>query len=239
MPRRAQPPDQQPRMVARGHRPECTAGQPAQLNPNLMDDFDYAGRSRTSTTTRWKRDLTELMTDSREWWSADYGHYGPLFIRMSCTLQVRTASATAAAVRSGEQRFCSAEQLAHNTNLDKAGGCCGRSKESARACRRRTCWSWPETWLWSNGLLRRSGSPVRARGCLRARARSTGANEDEWLDDKRYSGEARPVEPLAAVQMGLIYVNPEGPNGQPSAPSARHIRETFARMNMNDEETVA
>ena len=181
------------------------------------------------------------MTTSQDWWPADYGHYGPLFIRMAWhsagTYRIHDGRGGAG---SGEQRFAPLNSWPDNANLDKA---------------RRLLWpvkkkygrrlSWADLFvLTGNVALESMGFQTFGFGGGREDVwepeEINWGNEDTWLDDKRYSGDRELANPLAAVQMGLIYVNPEGPNGQPSAlAAARDIRETFRRMAMNDEETVA
>jgi len=213
---------------------------PRELNP-MGDDFDYAEAFSNLDYDALKQDLTELMTDSQEWWPADYGHYGPLFIRMSWhaagTYRISDGRGGAG---SGEQRFAPLNSWPDNTNLDKARRLLWPIKKKyGRAL------SWADLLvLAGNVALESMGFKTfgfaGGREDVYEPEQVNWGNEDEWLDDKRYSGERDLSNPLAAVQMGLIYVNPEGPNGQPSAlASARDIRETFARMNMNDEETVA
>ncbi|MHC4728124.1 MAG: catalase/peroxidase HPI [Planctomycetota bacterium] len=166
-------------------------------NP-MGDDFNYAEEFKSLNLEAVKKDLHDLMTKSQDWWPADFGHYGPLFIRMAWhsagTYRIGDGRGGAG---SGSQRFAPLNSWPDNVNLDKA-------------CRL----LWPIKQKWGS--------------------------ESEWLDDKRYSGDRELENPLAAVQMGLIYVNPEGPNGEPNVIASGHdIRETFARMAMNDEETVA
>jgi catalase-peroxidase len=180
------------------------------------------------------------MTTSQDWWPADYGHYGPLFIRMTGTPPARTASPTAgAAAASGAQRFAPLNSWPDNASLDKA---------------RRLLWpvkqkygrkiSWADLLVFagncaSSRWVQDVRLRLRATGHLGARGDLLGP-EDTWLGDERYSGDRELAGPFGAVQMGLIYVNPEGPNGNPDPlASARDIRETFRRMAMNDEETVA
>jgi len=204
-------------------------------------EFDYAAAFSTLDLAAVKHDLGELMTTSQEWWPADYGHYGPLFIRMAWhsagTYRVSDGRGGAGA---GQQRFAPLNSWPDNGNLDKA---------------RRLLWpvkqkygnklSWADLMvLAGNCALESMGLETFGFAGGRAdvwepEAVNWGA-EAEWLGDARYTGDRELQDPLGAVQMGLIYVNPEGPNGEPSAlASARDIRETFARMAMNDEETVA
>ncbi len=210
-------------------------------NP-LGEDFDYAAEFQTLDLAAVKKDIKELMTTSQEWWPADYGHYGPFFIRMAWhsagTYRVSDGRGGASY---GTQRFAPLNSWPDNANLDKA---------------RRLLWpvkqkygrklSWADLMvLAGNCALESMG--FRTFGFAGGRADVWEPQEDiywgpesEWLGDKRYSGDRDLENPLAAVQMGLIYVNPEGPNGKPDPlASAKDIRVTFARMAMNDEETVA
>ncbi|NQD64634.1 catalase/peroxidase HPI [Bacillus haikouensis] len=210
-------------------------------NP-LGDDFDYREEFLSLEYDALKKDLHELMTDSQDWWPADYGHYGPFFIRMSwhAAGTYRTADGRGGGA-SGSQRFAPLNSWPDNVNLDKA---------------RRLLWpikqkygnkiSWADLLvLTGNAALESMG--LKTFGFAGGREDIWHAEEDvywgtekEWLDDNRYSGDRELEDPLAAVQMGLIYVNPEGPNGKPDPlASARDIRDTFGRMAMNDEETVA
>ena len=189
-----------------------------------------------------KKDLAALMTDSQDWWPADFGHYGPLFIRMAWhsagTYRIADGRGGAG---SGEQRFAPLNSWPDNGNLDKA---------------RRLLWpikqkygrkiSWADLMILAgNVALESMGFKTFGFGGGRADIWEPEADIDwgpeaAWLGDERYSGDRELANPLAAVQMGLIYVNPEGPNGNPDpVAAARDIRETFARMAMNDEETVA
>jgi catalase-peroxidase len=205
-------------------------------------EFDYAEAFKSLDLDALKADLTALMTDSQDWWPADYGHYGPFFIRMAwhSAGTYRTADGRGGAT-SGTQRFAPLNSWPDNVNLDKA---------------RRLLWpikqkygnkiSWADLMiLTGNVALESMGFKTFGFGGGREDIYEPEddiywGSEDVWLDDKRYSGERDLENPLAAVQMGLIYVNPEGPNGTPDAlASARDIRETFGRMAMNDEETVA
>ena len=210
---------------------------------NPMDpDFDYAKAFQQLDLQAVKQDLYALMTDSQPWWPADYGHYGPLFIRMAwhSAGTYRTSDGRGGA-RSGTQRFAPLNSWPDNVNLDKA---------------RRVLWpikqkygknlSWADLMILAgNAALESMGFKTFGFGGGRADVWEPEediywGSEDTWLGDKRYSGDRELENPLAAVQMGLIYVNPEGPNGNPDPiASGRDIRETFARMAMNDEETVA
>ena len=204
--------------------------------------FDYAEAFKTLDLTALKQDLYALMTDSQAWWPADYGHYGPFFIRMAwhSAGTYRTGDGRGGA-SSGTQRFAPLNSWPDNANLDKA---------------RRLLWpikqkygnsiSWADLMvLAGNCALESMGFKTFGFGGGRADVWEPEEDiywgtEDTWLGDKRYTGDRVLESPLAAVQMGLIYVNPEGPNGEPNPlASARDIRETFARMAMNDEETVA
>jgi catalase-peroxidase len=205
-------------------------------------DFDYAKEFKTLDLAAVKKDLYALMTSSQDWWPADYGHYGGLFIRMAWhsagTYRVGDGRGGAG---SGSQRLAPLNSWPDNANLDKA---------------RRLLWpikqkygrkiSWADLMvLAGNCALESMGFKTFGFGGGRMDVWEPEediywGSEDKWLGDKRYSGERNLENPLAAVQMGLIYVNPEGPNGQPDpVASARDVRETFARMAMNDEETVA
>lgn len=210
-------------------------------NP-LGDDFNYADEFQKLDLEALKKDLRELMTTSQEWWPADYGHYGPLFIRMAWhsagTYRVSDGRGGAGY---GTQRFAPLNSWPDNANLDKA---------------RRLLWpikqkygnriSWADLMVLTGNVSLESMG-FKTFGFAGGREDVWEPQEDiywgpesEWLGDKRYSGDRKLENPLAAVQMGLIYVNPEGPNGKPSAlEAAKDIRETFARMAMNDEETVA
>ncbi len=213
----------------------------AKSNP-MGADFSYAEAFKKLDLAALKADLAALMTDSQDWWPADWGHYGPLFIRMAwhSAGTYRTGDGRGGA-GTGTQRFAPLNSWPDNVNLDKA---------------RRLLWpikqkygnaiSWADLMILAgNCALDSMGLKPFGFGGGRADVWEPEediywGNEDTWLGDKRYSGERQLENPLAAVQMGLIYVNPEGPNGvaDPVA-SGRDIRETFARMAMNDEETVA
>ncbi|MGB8812011.1 MAG: catalase/peroxidase HPI [Paracoccaceae bacterium] len=210
---------------------------------NPMDPaFNYAEAFKKLDLDAVKADLFALMTDSQDWWPADYGHYGPLFIRMAwhSAGTYRTGDGRGGA-STGTQRFAPLNSWPDNVNLDKA---------------RRLLWpikqkygnslSWADLMIFAgNCALESMGFKTFGFGGGRADVWEPEediywGNEDTWLGDKRYEGDRNLEDPLAAVQMGLIYVNPEGPNGNPDAvASGRDIRETFARMAMNDEETVA
>jgi len=210
---------------------------------NPMDiEFNYSEEFLSLNLNDLKRDLFELMTDSQEWWPADYGHYGPFFIRMAWhsagTYRVGDGRGGAS---SGTLRFAPLNSWPDNGNLDKA---------------RRLLWPIKQKYgrkiSWADLMILAGNCALESMG-LKTYGFGGGREdiwepegdifwgpEKEWLDDKRYSGERDLDNPLGAVQMGLIYVNPEGPNGNPDPlASARDIRETFSRMAMNDEETVA
>ena len=210
---------------------------------NPMDpDFDYREAFKKLDYTALKKDLNDLMTDSQEWWPADYGHYGGFFIRMAwhAAGTYRTTDGRGGG-GTGAQRFAPLNSWPDNGNLDKA---------------RRLLWPIKQKYgnqiSWADLLILAGNVAIESMG-----GKTFGfgggrpdiwhpeediywGNEGEWLDNKRYRGERELANPLAAVQMGLIYVNPEGPDGNPDPlASAVDIRETFARMAMNDEETVA
>jgi catalase-peroxidase len=214
---------------------------PPQIDP-MGPAFSYAEAFKSLDLAALKQDLFALMTDSQEWWPADYGHYGPFFIRMAWhsagTYRIADGRGGAGA---GTQRFAPLNSWPDNANLDKA---------------RRLLWpikqkygrkiSWADLLILAgNCALESMGFKTFGFGGGRVDIWEPEDDiywgpEDTWLGDKRYTGDRELANPLAAVQMGLIYVNPEGPNGKPDPlASARDIRETFARMAMNDEETVA
>ncbi|MFE6224921.1 catalase/peroxidase HPI [Streptomyces sp. NPDC057854] len=217
------------------------AKNPAVGNP-LGEDFDYAEAFKALDLAAVKRDIAEVLTTSQDWWPADFGHYGPFMIRMAWhsagTYRISDGRGGAGA---GQQRFAPLNSWPDNGNLDKA---------------RRLLWpvkkkygqsiSWADLMiLTGNVALETMG--FKTFGFAGGRADVWEADEDvywgpetTWLGDERYTGDRELEEPLGAVQMGLIYVNPEGPNGNPDpVAAARDIRETFRRMAMNDEETVA
>ncbi|OGO28759.1 MAG: catalase/peroxidase HPI [Chloroflexi bacterium RBG_16_54_18] len=216
--------------------------QHSNLSNPMGEGFNYAEEFKKLDLEALKNDLYALMTDSQEWWPADFGHYGPLFIRMAwhSAGTYRTGDGRGGA-GSGSQRFAPLNSWPDNVNLDKA---------------RRLLWptkqkygkkiSWADLMILAgNCALESMGFKTFGFGGGREDVWEPeeeiywGA-ESEWLGDKRYSGDRDLENPLAAVQMGLIYVNPEGPNGNPDPlAAAKDIRETFARMAMNDEETVA
>ncbi|MFU8889273.1 MAG: catalase/peroxidase HPI [Trueperaceae bacterium] len=216
--------------------------QHSSLSDPMDPDFDYAKAFAELDLAAVKADLHALMTDSQEWWPADYGHYGGLFVRMAwhSAGTYRTGDGRGGA-STGTQRFAPLNSWPDNANLDKA---------------RRLLWpikrkygkaiSWADLMvLAGNVALESMGFETFGFGGGRADVWEPEKDvywgkEAEWLGDARYEGERELEDPLAAVQMGLIYVNPEGPNGEPDPlASAKDIRETFARMAMNDEETVA
>jgi catalase-peroxidase len=226
---------------------------PNQLNLNILhqhsplsdpmdEEFNYAEDFKILDLEALKKDLYALMTDSQDWWPADYGHYGPLFIRMAwhSAGTYRTGDGRGGA-GTGTQRFAPLNSWPDNVNLDKA---------------RRLLWpikqkygnkiSWADLMILAGNCALESMG-FKTFGFAGGREDVWEPEEDiywgseaEWLGDERYSGDRDLENPLAAVQMGLIYVNPEGPNGNPDpVASGRDVRETFARMAMNDEETVA
>ncbi|HLD52892.1 MAG TPA: catalase/peroxidase HPI [Sediminibacterium sp.] len=210
---------------------------------NPMDaSFDYATEFKSLDLAAVKKDLTELMTNSQDWWPADYGHYGPFFIRMAwhSAGTYRTADGRGGA-GAGTQRFAPLNSWPDNTNLDKARLLLLPIKQKYGKKL-----SWADLMILAGNVALESMG-FKTFGFGGGRADIWEPEEDiywgserEWLGDKRYTGDRDLENPLAAVQMGLIYVNPEGPNGNPDPlASARDIRETFARMAMNDEETVA
>jgi catalase-peroxidase len=207
----------------------------------MGEDFDYAKEFKTLDLDALKKDIEALMTTSQEWWPADYGHYGPLFIRMAWhsagTYRISDGRGGAGA---GMQRFAPLNSWPDNANLDKA---------------RRLLWPIKQKYgrkiSWADLMIFAGNCALESMGFKTFGF--AGGREDvwepeevywgaerTWLADERYSGERNLANPLAAVQMGLIYVNPEGPNGNPDPlAAAKDIRETFRRMAMNDEETVA
>ncbi len=204
--------------------------------------FSYADAFKALDLAAVKADLTALMTDSQDWWPADWGHYGGLFIRMAwhSAGTYRTGDGRGGA-GSGTQRFAPLNSWPDNGNLDKARRLLWPIKQKYGASL-----SWADLMVLAGNVAMESmGFKTFGFGGGRVDVFEPEedvywGNEDIWLDDKRYSGDRQLETPLAAVQMGLIYVNPEGPNGAPDpVASGRDIRETFARMAMNDEETVA
>lgn len=216
--------------------------QHSSLSNPMEENFNYAEEFKTLDLQAVKKDLTHLMTDSQEWWPADFGHYGPFFIRMAWhsagTYRIGDGRGGAGA---GQQRFAPLNSWPDNANLDKA---------------RRLLWpikqkygrkiSWADLMILAGNVALESmgfktfGFAGGREDVWEPEEDVYWGSENVWLDDKRYSGERDLENPLAAVQMGLIYVNPQGPNGNPDPiAAAKDIRETFARMAMNDEETVA
>ena len=208
------------------------------------DDFDYVAAFKSIDYDALKADIKALMTDSQPWWPADYGHYGPFFIRMAwhAAGTYRTADGRGGA-NSGNQRFAPLNSWPDNANLDKARRLLWpiKAKYGAKI-------SWADLFiLTGNVAIESMGGPVFGFGGGRADVYEPEKDvywgtEEEWLGDTRIDPETEKLleSPLAAIQMGLIYVNPEGPGGNPDPMgSARDMRETFARMAMNDEETVA
>ncbi len=221
---------------------------PNQLNLKILPlsdpmgpGFNYAKEFKSLDLAAVKKDLTALMTDSQDWWPADFGHYGPLFIRMAWhsagTYRIRDGRGGAGA---GQQRFAPLNSWPDNGNLDKA---------------RRLLWPIKQKYgrkiSWADLMILAGNVALESMG-FKTFGFAGGrpdvwepeevywGSEDKWLGDKRYSGDRNLENPLGAVQMGLIYVNPQGPNGNPDPiAAARDIRETFSRMAMNDEETVA
>ena len=207
----------------------------------MGEDFDYAEAFKQLDLDAVKADLRALMTDSQDWWPADYGHYGPLFIRMAwhSAGTYRTSDGRGGG-GAGMQRFAPLNSWPDNANLDKARRLLWPIKQKYGKAL-----SWGDLFiLTGNVALESMGFETFGFGGGRADVyepdETYWGSEAEWLGDARYKGERELENPLAAVQMGLIYVNPEGPNGTPDPmASARDIRETFARMAMNDYETVA
>ena len=216
--------------------------QHSKLSNPMEESFNYAEEFKKLDLEAIKKDLYALMTDSQDWWPADYGHYGPLFIRMAWhsagTYRMGDGRGGAG---TGSQRLAPLNSWPDNVNLDKA---------------RRLLWPIKQKYgkkiSWADLMILTGNCALESMG-LKTFGFAGGrqdvwepeedvywGSESEWLGDKRYSGDRELENPLAAVQMGLIYVNPEGPNGKPDPEaSGRDVRETFARMAMNDEETVA
>jgi catalase-peroxidase len=213
----------------------------AKSNP-MGDDFNYAEEFKTLDLAAVKQDLVDLMTDSQDWWPADYGHYGPFFIRMAwhSAGTYRTGDGRGGA-GSGTQRFAPLNSWPDNGNLDKARLLLWSIKQKYG---RKLSWA-DLMILAGNVALESMGFQTFGFGGGREDVWEPEEDiywggETEWLGDKRYTADRDLENPLAAVQMGLIYVNPEGPNGRPDpVASGVDIRETFGRMAMNDEETVA
>ncbi len=216
--------------------------QRSELSDPMDRDFDYAREFRSLDLAAVKKDLLALMTDSQDWWPADFGHYGPLFIRMAWhsagTYRIGDGRGGAG---NGSQRFAPLNSWPDNANLDKARRLLWPIK--AKYGRRL---SWADLMILAGNValesmgFRTFGFGGGREDIWEPEKDIYWGSETTWLDDQRYSGERDLENPLGAVQMGLIYVNPEGPNGKPDpVAAARDIRETFARMAMNDEETVA
>jgi catalase-peroxidase len=237
----------------KGHRPRTNKDWwPDQLDLTVLDkhvrkpspygdDFDYAKEFASLDLAAVKRDIVEVMTTSQDWWPADWGHYGGLFIRMTwhAAGTYRIADGRGGA-GNGQQRFAPLNSWPDNANLDKARRLLWPVKQKYG---RKLSWA-DLIVLAGNVAIEDMGLPTFGFGGGREDVYEAEeifwGPEDTWLGDERYSGERELGGPLGAVQMGLIYVNPEGPNGNPDPlASARDIRETFARMAMNDEETVA
>ena len=216
--------------------------QHSSLSNPMGKDFNYAKEFKSLNLKAVKKDLLSLMTDSQDWWPADFGHYGPLFIRMAWhSAGTYRISDGRGGGWTGNQRFAPLNSWPDNVNLDKA---------------RRLLWpikkkygkkiSWADLMILTGNVALESmgfktfGFAGGREDIWEPEEDIYWGSENKWLDDKRYSGDRDLENPLAAVQMGLIYVNPEGPNGNPDPlAAAKDIRETFARMAMNDEETVA
>ena len=216
--------------------------QHSNLSNPLDENFNYAEAFKSLDLAAVKKDIFDLMTDSQDWWPADYGHYGPLFIRMAWhsagTYRISDGRGGAG---TGNQRFAPLNSWPDNGNLDKARMLLWPIKQK-----------YGKKLSWADLMILAGNCALESMGFKTFGF--AGGREDvwepeqdinwgaetEWLGDKRYSGERELEDPLAAVQMGLIYVNPQGPNGVPDpVASGKDIRETFARMAMNDEETVA
>ncbi|MCD9568629.1 catalase/peroxidase HPI [Pseudomonas protegens] len=216
--------------------------QHSHLSDPMAEDFDYAAEFKTLDLAAVKRDLLALMTDSQPWWPADFGHYGPLFIRMAWhsagTYRIADGRGGAGG---GQQRFAPLNSWPDNVSLDKARRLIWPIKQKYG---RKLSWA-DLIILTGNVALESMGFKTFGFGGGRQDVWEPEDNvywgsETTWLGDQRYSGDRELENPLGAVQMGLIYVNPEGPNGNPDPlAAARDIRETFARMAMDDEETVA
>ena len=245
--------DKKPMIISGARSTSVRDWWPNQLNLNVLhqhsslsnpmgEDFNYAEEFKKLDLAAVQKDLYDLMTDSQDWWPADWGHYGPLFIRMAWhSAGTYRMGDGRGGGESGNQRFAPVNSWPDNANLDKA---------------RRLLWpikqkygrkiSWADLMILAGNCALESMG-FKTFGFAGGREDIWEPEEDiywgaehEWLGDSRYTGERELDNPLAAVQMGLIYVNPEGPDGQPSAlASGKDIRETFARMAMNDEETVA
>jgi len=226
---------------------------PNQLNLNILrqhsclsnpmdKEFNYVEEFKSLDLSAVKKDIFELMTTSQDWWPADYGHYGPLFIRMAWhSAGTYRISDGRGGANSGTQRFAPLNSWPDNANLDKARMLLWPIKQKYGKKI-----SWADLMILAGNCALESmgfntfGFAGGREDVWEPEQDIYWGSEGEWLEDKRYSGERDLKNPLAAVQMGLIYVNPEGPNGEPSAvASGKDIRDTFGRMAMNDEETVA
>jgi catalase-peroxidase len=217
------------------------AKNPAVANP-LGEDFDYAAAFNTLDLAAVKQDIEDVLTTSQDWWPADFGHYGPFMIRMAWhsagTYRISDGRGGAGA---GQQRFAPLNSWPDNGNLDKARRLVWPVKKKYGSAL-----SWADLIVLTGNVALESMG-FETFGYAGGRADVWEPDEDvywgpetEWLGDERYTGDRDLEQPLGAVQMGLIYVNPEGPNGNPDPlASAKDIRETFARMAMNDEETIA
>jgi catalase-peroxidase len=216
--------------------------QHSELSNPLGRGFTYSEAFKSLDIDALKQDLIKLQTDSQDWWPADYGHYGPLFVRMAwhSAGTYRTADGRGGA-STGTQRFAPLNSWPDNGNLDKARRLLWPIKQKYG-----NALSWADLFIFAADVgmetmgFKPFGFGFGREDVWEPEQDIYWGTEAEWLGDKRYSGDRELENPLAAVQMGLIYVNPEGPNGEPDPMrSARDIRETFARMAMNDEETVA
>ncbi|MBP4138431.1 catalase/peroxidase HPI [Flavobacterium geliluteum] len=216
--------------------------QNSSLSDPMEEGFDYAAAFKTLDLKEVKKDIFDLMTNSQDWWPADYGHYGPLFIRMAWhsagTYRISDGRGGAS---SGNQRFAPLNSWPDNGNLDKARFLLWPIKQKYGKKL-----SWADLMILTGNCALESmgfktfGFAGGREDVWEPELDVNWGNETTWLGDTRYKGDRELDNPLAAVQMGLIYVNPEGPNGNPDpVASGRDIRETFARMAMNDEETVA
>ena len=216
--------------------------QHSELSNPMDKDFDYAKAFNSLDLDEVKKDIYALMTDSQDWWPADYGHYGPLFIRMAWhSAGTYRISDGRGGGGTGNQRFAPVNSWPDNGNLDKARLLLWPIKKK-----------YGKSLSWADLMILAGNCALESMG-LKTFGFAGGrediwhpeediywGSEEEWLGDKRYTGDRELENPLAAVQMGLIYVNPEGPNGEPKIlESGKDIRETFGRMAMNDEETVA
>ena len=216
--------------------------QNSSLSNPLGEEFNYTEAFNSLDLEAVKKDIVDLMTDSQDWWPADYGHYGPLFIRMAWhsagTYRIADGRGGGG---SGTQRFAPLNSWPDNTNLDKARLLLWPVKQKYG-----NKLSWADLMILAGNCALESMG-FKTFGFAGGREDVWEPEEDvywgaesEWLGDKRYTGDRELENPLGAVQMGLIYVNPEGPNGNPDPlAAAKDIRETFGRMAMNDEETVA